>query len=83
VALRGEFDLSTGPDLSDTLAQAIASRAGDVAVDLAGVRFMDSAFVGAVALAHHQLLDRQDRTLTFRSPSNSPPAFCICSGQPV
>jgi hypothetical protein len=37
VALRGEFDISTRPDLSERLAQAVASRLGDLVIDLAGV----------------------------------------------
>ncbi|HEY5249823.1 MAG TPA: STAS domain-containing protein [Dermatophilaceae bacterium] len=66
--LSGELDLFTRPVLSDALSKASASRAGDVVVDLADVTFIDTAIVRALALSQ-QLLNRQSRTLTFRSPS--------------
>jgi anti-anti-sigma factor len=68
VALLGELDLSARPILSNALSTVAASHAGDVVVDLAEVMFIDSAIVRALALSQ-QMLDRQGRTLTFRSPS--------------
>jgi anti-anti-sigma factor len=68
VALRGEADISTRPVLSDVLSLVIATRTGDVVIDLAELEFIDSATVRLLATAH-QLLDRHDRKLTFRSPS--------------
>jgi anti-anti-sigma factor len=67
VALRGEADLSTQPLLSDILSRAIALQV-DVVVDLAETTFIDAAGVRALATCQ-ELLDRQDRRLTFRSPS--------------
>lgn len=68
VALRGEADLSTRRVLCDVLCRVIADRAGDVVIDMADTTFVDTAIVRALGTAK-QLLDRQDRILTIRSPS--------------
>ncbi len=68
VALRGEADWSTNAILSDALARVIASRAGDVVIDLGELEFIDTATVRVLATAHH-LLAMQGRTLAVRSPS--------------
>ena len=68
VALRGEADFSTRPFMSDVLSRVIALRAGDVVIDLAEVKFIDTATVRVLAVGQ-QLLDRRGRKLTFRSPS--------------
>ena len=68
VVLRGESDISTRSLLCDVLCRVIANRTGDVVIDLAEATFIDTAIVRALATAQ-QLLDRQGRKLTFRSPS--------------
>lgn len=68
VALRGEADISTRPVLCDVLCRVIADRTGDVVVDLANATFVDTAIVRVLATAQ-QLLRRQERILTLRSPS--------------
>ena len=68
VALRGDPDISTRPELCDVLCRVIADGTGDVVIDLAKATFIDTAIVRALATAQ-QLLDRQDRVLTIRSPS--------------
>jgi anti-anti-sigma factor len=68
VAIRGAADISTRRVLCDVLCQVIASGNGDVAIDLAQATSVDTAIARALATAQ-QLLDRQDRTLTLRSPS--------------
>ncbi len=68
VVLRGEWDFSTGPVLSDVLSRVIAMPAGDVVIDLAQAEFIDSA-TGRILAVAWQLLDRRGRPLTFRSPS--------------
>jgi anti-anti-sigma factor len=68
VALRGEADVTTTGVLSDALSRIIASRAGDVVIDLGQLAFIDSASVRVLATAHH-LLAGQGRTMTVSSPS--------------
>jgi anti-anti-sigma factor len=68
VALRGEADRSTTAILSDALSRMVASRAGDVVIDLGQLEFVDTATVRVIATAH-DLLGGQGRTLTVRSPS--------------
>ena len=68
VALRGEADASTTAILSDAVSRVIASRAGNVVVDLSQLEFVDTATVRVIATAHH-LLASQGRTLAVRSPS--------------
>jgi anti-anti-sigma factor len=68
VALHGEADISTQRVLSDLLGRVIADRTGNVVIDLAGATFIDTAIVRVIATTQ-QLLHRQDRILTVRSPS--------------
>jgi anti-anti-sigma factor len=68
VVVWGEADSSTTAVLSDALSRVIASQAGDVVIDLAEAEFIDTATVRVLAAAL-QLLDRQGRELTVRSPS--------------
>ncbi len=68
VVLRGEADMSTTSVPSDAMSWVIASRTGDVVIDLAELEFIDSATVHVLADAQ-QLLERVGRTMTFRSPS--------------
>jgi anti-anti-sigma factor len=68
VVLRGEADMSTTSVPSEAMSWVIASRTGDVVIDLAELEFIDSATVHVVADAQ-QLLARAGRTMTFRSPS--------------
>ena len=68
VVLRGESDFSTTSVLSDVLSRVITLWSGDVVIDLADAEFIDSSTVGVLAAAQESL-DRQQRKLTFRSPS--------------
>jgi anti-anti-sigma factor len=68
VAIRGEADISTRQDLCEVLCRVTADGTGDVVVDLANATFIDTAIVRVLATAQ-QLLHRQDRILTLRSPS--------------
>jgi len=54
--------------LSEVLARVIAWRSGDVAIDLADVQYIDATSV-RVLTGCQQMLDRERRTLSFRSPS--------------
>jgi anti-anti-sigma factor len=68
VSLRGDYDLSTVPALSEILARAIAADHADLLLDLSGVDFMDSAIVGVIVRAR-EFLDARSRCLTLQSPS--------------
>jgi anti-anti-sigma factor len=68
LVLRGEADSFTAPVLADALSAVAASRSGDVVIDLAEVDFLDTAAVQVLSM-WQEVLDRQRRTLTFRSPS--------------
>ena len=68
IVVRGEADISNRRVLSEVLARVVASEAGDVVIDLAETTFIDTA-AGRVLATGHQLLDRDGRKLTFRSPS--------------
>jgi anti-anti-sigma factor len=68
VTLRGDLDCSARPVLADALSRLIALQAEDVVVDLTDTEFVDLAIVRVLGRCH-QLLARQGRKLTFRSPS--------------
>jgi anti-sigma B factor antagonist len=70
IVLRGDVDAYSWPALSEALSRVIASRQGEVVVDLADVAFIDSAGVHALAVAR-DLLIRRARSLTLRSPSTT------------
>lgn len=66
VRLRGEIDLSNATALSDQLS-ALASRGGDVVVDLSEIDFLGVAGLDAMCSAARTLGARDDRLLV-RSP---------------
>jgi len=68
--LRGEHDMSTVAELSETIARAIAIDDADLVVDLAEVEFMGAATVGVLSRAR-ELLRVRSRALVLRSPSRS------------
>jgi len=75
VWLRGEHDLSTVDELSETMARAIALDDADVVVDLSEVVFMSAATVGVIVRAR-EFLRLESRSLALRSPSK-------CAGRVV
>ena len=56
LALRGEIDLGSAPIVRASLDGAVAESHPVVEVDLAGVTFMDSSGLGALAAAHQALV---------------------------
>jgi anti-sigma B factor antagonist len=67
LVVTGEVDPDTAPRLRAAVQQAIEA-GGDVVVDLADVRFIDSSGVAVLIGAHHQLRST-GRTLVLRQPS--------------
>jgi anti-sigma B factor antagonist len=57
VAVRGELDLSTAPDLEGPLEDAVASKDGSVLIDLSDCEFIDSTGIALIVRAW-QGLDR-------------------------
>ncbi|PRX12620.1 STAS domain-containing protein [Actinoplanes italicus] len=57
VVLAGECDLRSRDEMTAALLDAVGSSAR-VAVDLAGVRFLDSSGLHALVTAHHAALER-------------------------
>ena len=68
VWLRGEHDISTVAELSETLAGAMARDDCDLVVDLSEVQFMGAATIGVLVRAR-ELLQSRSRSLVLRSPS--------------
>ncbi len=68
VRLDGEHDVATVFVLADTLARAISVDDADLIVDLSGVTFISAATIG-VLICGRNILRRQSRSLTLRSPS--------------
>jgi hypothetical protein len=81
-ALLGELDLSARPILSDALSTGATPHAGDVVVDLAEVKFIDSAIVRALPSASACSIAEAVCSRFVRHQA-SPPAFCIRSGSAV
>ena len=70
VWLRGEHDIATAAQLSQTLVQAIDTEEPAVVIDLSEVTFFSAATVGAIVAAR-QALRLQSRSLVVRAPSMS------------
>lgn len=70
IALRGEADIATLPQVMAALDLVIDDREGDVIVDMAENEFIDTATLRAVLRAK-EVLDGRGRRLTFRSPSRT------------
>ncbi len=68
VAVDGELDLSTADDLHATITAAISDGAGPLVLDLADLRFCDSAGL-AVLVRAHNALGEQGRRLVLARPS--------------
>ncbi|MCU1487452.1 MAG: Anti-sigma factor antagonist RsbV [Actinomycetia bacterium] len=55
VAVRGELDIRSAPDLRAWLAKALDDGVARIVIDLAGVEFMDSSGLGVLVGAHKRL----------------------------
>jgi anti-sigma B factor antagonist len=66
LVVSGELDLATCEQLETCLADASRDHDGDVVVDLAGVRFLDSCALRVLIAAHARLADRDQRLVLHR-----------------
>jgi anti-sigma B factor antagonist len=67
IAVRGELDIATAPDLEAALEAAIRDTVGAFTIDLSEVRFIDSSGLH-VLLRARGLLGREDRALAIVCP---------------
>jgi anti-sigma B factor antagonist len=70
VAVRGELELATAPELSAALDQAIRTSEGPFVIDLTNVGFLDSSGIACLMRAR-ALLGREDRVLGLICPPGS------------
>ncbi len=70
MAVSGELDMSTAPDLSDALADVVDRRPRDLTVDVADLAFIDSTGLTVLVRASKQLREH-DATLRLSSPTPS------------
>ena len=61
VAVRGEVDLHTAPDLADELSALIGRGAREIVVDLSASTFIDSTTLGVLLHALKRLESRRGR----------------------
>jgi anti-sigma B factor antagonist len=71
VAIRGEVELATAPELTAALDQAIRRTSGPFVVDLAAVDFLDSCGISCLVRARARLA-RDDRPLALICPPSQP-----------
>ena len=67
VVVSGEVDLYSAPRLEQVVGGAVHDGEGNVVIDLAGVRFMDSAGLN-ILIRCFKPLEEQGRRLVLRSP---------------
>jgi anti-sigma B factor antagonist len=72
VAVEGELDLYTAPQLRDAVLAAVADGADHVVLDLTGVPFMDSSGLGVVVACLKRLREGGG-DLAVVTPPGSPP----------
>ena len=66
VALEGEIDLSSAPDVERRIQAAEQDEPAELVLDLRGVTFMDSSGLRVVLSAHHRTEERGARFAVVR-----------------
>lgn len=69
LAVSGELDLASAPQLGAAVERRIATGQGDVVLDLSGLQFCDSTGLSVFVDAHRSLR-AQGRRLILRNPSS-------------
>ena len=77
VAVRGEIDLFTAPELKKTLADAIENGAIRVVVDLSETSFLDSTALGVLIGAVKRLRSRDGQLVIVNTDANIAKTFEI------
>jgi len=70
IALAGEFDLYTGPELERRVLEALGRGAADVVLDLTDVSFIDSTTIGILIRTRKRLMPLRGRLLIVCSDRN-------------
>jgi anti-sigma B factor antagonist len=70
VAVRGELDMGTAPQLEEALDSAVGATVGAFVIDLCDVSFLDSTAI-SVLMRARALLGREDRALVVVCPPGS------------
>lgn len=70
VVVDGELDLTTAPQLHDVLGAVVAAGDDPVVLDLAALRFCDSAGLAVFVRAHNQLTEK-GRRLVIAGPQTA------------
>jgi anti-sigma B factor antagonist len=70
VALAGEIDMYTAPDVKRELAKAIDAGAHELTVDLSATTFIDSTMLGVLLGAQRRLRERDGRLRIISSDRN-------------
>ena len=70
IALTGEFDLHTGPQLERRVLEALGRGASEILVDLSEVTFIDSTTIGILMRARKRLIPLKGRLLLVCSDQN-------------
>jgi anti-sigma B factor antagonist len=68
VAVTGELDLASSPELEQHLEQFYASDSELLVIDLRGLEFMDSTGLSVIVSAHQKLIDAGRRLIIVRGP---------------
>jgi anti-sigma B factor antagonist len=79
IAVHGELDAATAPEMTRALATAMAESKGRVSLDLADVKFVDSNGLAALTRARRSYADG-GRTLSLRRPSDGVRRLVALSG---
>ncbi|MGI8779271.1 MAG: STAS domain-containing protein [Solirubrobacteraceae bacterium] len=70
IAVRGELDMATAPELEEALDRAVGASVGAFVLDLCDVSFLDSSAINLL-MRTRALLGREDRTLVVVCPPGS------------
>jgi len=68
VAVTGELDLASSPELEQRLEQFYASDSDLLVIDLRGLEFMDSTGLSVIVSAQQKLIDAGRRLIIVRGP---------------
>jgi anti-sigma B factor antagonist len=68
VAVTGELDLASSPELEQRLEQFYAANSELLVIDLRGLEFMDSTGLSVIVSAQQKLIDAGRRLIIVRGP---------------
>ena len=78
IALYGDLDIASAPELETLLTTAEATSASEIVVDLSGLKFIDSTGIRLLALADARSRQDGNRLSLLRGPAAVQRAFTLC-----